>query len=89
MNPFKSIGHFFANIGKLVGKGVQAGVKAGLTDEVLNLAVFAAKEAAKEFTDNNEKREFVVKFLTSHKIPESIARLAVELAVRIIKQEGA
>jgi len=87
MNPLKSVGHFFAGIGKLLGKGVGFAVKAGLTDPIINLALEKVREIDVTSASNSEKREAVVAFLKSHGIPESIARLAVEFGVQLLKKE--
>lgn len=87
MNIFAKIGGFFAKFGKVVWSALeQAGIK-GLTDEIVQEALAWAKVAAQQTLDNAGKREFVVKMLTSRGIPESIARLAVELAVQLLKKE--
>jgi hypothetical protein len=44
-------------------------------------------EAQKQFNDNATKREWAVAALIAAKVPESIARLAVELAVQVFKKK--
>ena len=87
MNPFVAIGHFFKKIGQLVGKAIVAAGAAGLSDEILHLALGYVKSAAESQLDNDARREQVVSLLLGHGIPESICRLAVELAVRLAKSE--
>ena len=55
--------------------------------DVLQMAVAWARVAAEKFTDNAKRREFVVQMLMARGIPESVARLAVELAVQLTKRE--
>lgn len=77
---YSAIGGFFKKIGSfLTGLGV--------SDELVKLAYGAVKIAEERFIDNAAKREFAVAFLVGKGIPESLARLAVELAVRLLKKE--
>ena len=85
MNIFSKIARTLKKIGTLVWKALDAAGAKGLTDEVLQLAIKWAKVAAGKQLDNAQRREFVVGILTAKGIPESIARLAVELAVQAIK----
>lgn len=87
MSFLGSIGSFFKKVGKLIGSAFLAAGGRGLTDSVVALALIFVKEAAGKFTDNTEKREYVVAILVKRGIPESIARLAVELAVSLFKKE--
>lgn len=59
----------------------------GLTDELLLIAKGAVRLAEAQLIDNATRREFAVAFLVGKGVPESIARLAVEVAVRLIKKE--
>ena len=78
LNPVKSF------LGKLFGYAVEA----GLTDEIAKAAVGWAKLANEKFVEPADKRAFVIKMLVAKfGIPESVARIAVELAVRAIKKE--
>ena len=57
-------------------------------DETIKMALDWARVAAgKKELDNAQRREFVVALLVAHGIPESLARLATELAVQILKSE--
>ena len=87
MKFFDVFGGFFQKIGKLVLSALKSAEVKGLTDEVLATASAWATVAANKALSNTEKREFVVQILTGRGIPESIARLAVELAVQAIKAE--
>ena len=84
MNIFKKI----LGIAKsLLDKALVLAKDSGLSDEVVDLALRWVRVAAVQFVDNVERREFVVKTLVDRGIPESISRLAVELAYRLYKKE--
>lgn len=87
MSFFGSIGDFFKKVGTLFVKAFKAAADNGLTDKIIQIALVYVEEAASKFTDSTEKREYVVALLVSKGIPESIARLAVELAVQLFKSE--
>ena len=88
MNPFSAIGNFFKSFGKLIVRALQLAGQAGLDEVVVQWALPLVREASKKFTDNPSRREWVIAALMSRfHIPESIARLAVELAVRLWKNE--
>ena len=72
-------------VGKLVGKAFGLASKAGLTDKTVQDALVFVKLAAVKLVDNAERREWVVKMLTSKGVPENVARIATELAVRLFK----
>lgn len=61
----------------------------GLTDDIQEKAVALVTQAAGLFDDNAKRREWVIVGLTEFGVPESIARLALELAVQLIKREAA
>jgi hypothetical protein len=75
-------------IGDYVRQALQGAEARGLKDAVAT-ALRYVKEAALLFTDNDERREWVVNRLVERGVPESVARLAVELAVQIWKRESA
>lgn len=87
MNLFKRIGAFFTKVGKLIWGALDAAGVRGLNDEVVALALIWVKEAAKTALDNAERREWVVRQLVAKRVPESIARLAIELAVQLLKAD--
>lgn len=87
MSFFGSIGHAFKVLGKLIGKGFKAAAENGLTDPIVLLALGKVKALANEQLDNSNKREAAVAFLVDRKVPESIARISVELAVQLFKKE--
>jgi len=84
MSIFSKIGNFFKN---LLSQAFNAAKESGLTNELLQSALALVRVAATRFTDNSQKREYVVQALVSKGVPESIARLAVELAYRLFKKE--
>ena len=71
----------------LLKKVFQAAKDNGLTDEIVQLALGYVKRAATDFTDNTQRREWVVGLLMAKGVPESLARFAVEAAVQLIKRE--
>ncbi len=75
-------------LGGLIKKALGYAAKAGLTDEVMKKALELVRQAAEQFADNTERREFVIAALMRLGLPERLARLAVELAVMIWKKEG-
>ena len=87
MNPLKAIGRLFAGLGRLIAKAFTAAHRRGLTDAVVAHALGLAKQALGRFLESAERREWAVAQLRAdlNGIPESTARLAVELAVQMIK----
>ena len=75
----------FASIGRWAMRAFGVAKIAGLSDEVVERALELVKRAATMFVDNAEKREWVVRALVAAGVKESIARLAVELAVQLFK----
>jgi hypothetical protein len=78
----------FKKIGAFVGRAFGLAQDNGLDDKTLEYAVELARRAAALFVNNAERREWVVKALMAVGVKESIARLAVELAVQVIKRNG-
>ena len=60
----------------------------GLTEDIVKQAEALVGEAQKQFNDNDTKREWAVAALVAAKVPESIARLAVELAVQVFRSRS-
>ena len=83
MNIFKKL---FGGVKSLVEK-IVALVKRHVSEYDLDLALHFVREAATKYVDNTQRREWAVSQLMRRGIPESIARLAVELAVQLIKKE--
>jgi hypothetical protein len=81
LNAFKAIGGFF----KRLFTGAEArGLTEALVREILRTYI---PQAAGLFGTNAERREWVVAQLVARGIPESIARLALELAIQAYKDE--
>lgn len=79
---------WFKTFGSWIKKAVQV-VREVVPDDVLAYAVAWVKIAGGKQLDNAQRRELVVQAI-SHRFPgvsESIIRLAVELAVRLVKKE--
>ena len=87
MNPFPAIGRFLLRIGSLIGRAVTSAAVRGLKDKLVTKALLFVRQAAANFPDNMERREWVVALLVREGVPESLARLAVELAVQLYKDE--
>lgn len=81
-----SILGFFKAIGRGILKALQFAERHGLTDDLIDRALSLVTRAQLDFPDNDTRREWVVGQLTSQKVPESVARLAIELAVQAYKQ---
>ena len=87
-NPFPFIWKKLVKpFGPLIGVAIGRAISYGLNDELLKLALGYVKEAAKKEIDKAERREWVVGLLVAKKVPESIARLIVELAYQAYKKE--
>ena len=78
---------FFKKVSTIVSYALGHASTKGLTDDIVHLALEWVKVAATKELDNDSRREFVVKLLTNRGIPESVARLATELAVQLAKRE--
>ena len=85
MNLFKAIGRAFSAVGKGILAALRFAESRGLTDEVFDLAVLAVTRAQMNFPDNTARFDYAVRQLTSKGIPESVARLTIELAVQKLK----
>jgi hypothetical protein len=78
----------FAFLVGLMKKAFGRAQKFGLTDETVKVALGWVEQAANMFGTGTERREFVVARLRDKGIPESIARLAVEVAVQAWKAKA-
>lgn len=76
----------FRKLGRFLKQALRL-VDALVSDDVLKMALDWARNAATQQLTNDARREFVVKLLVARGIPESIARLATELAVQLLKRE--
>ena len=89
MNVFGVIGRMFSALGHAAMAALRSAEVRGLTAAVLATALQVAREAAAQVVDSAERREWAVQKLISRtRVPESIARLAVELAVQRLKAEA-
>lgn len=87
MSFLSKVKSFFASIVHLAHLAFDFAKVRGLTDEIVAMALVWLRVAERKFVDNAEKREWVVNILVGKGIPESIARLALELAVQVFKAE--
>lgn len=89
MSFLKSLKEFAAHVGSAIVAALGFASATGLTDAVVEIAKKQVKEAALSQLDNADKREMVVEHLVGllH-LPESVVRLAVELAVQAVKAEA-
>lgn len=75
----------FRALGRLIARALSFAESRGLTDALVQSALKLVGEADVTLDGNASKREWVVLQLVSRGVPESIARLAVELAVALYK----
>lgn len=88
MSFIKSLKEFAKHVGSAIVVALGFASANGLTDAVIEIAKEQVKAAASSALDNTEKREFVVSKLSGMlHLPESVIRLAVELAVNAVKAE--
>ena len=80
-------GGLLSFVGTVIRNALGVAAGRGLTDALVKEALSWVKVAAGKELDNSARREFVVAILVAKGIPESVARLAVELAVQIAKHE--
>ena len=76
----------FKAIGRWAKRAFGLAQMAGLSDDLIQKALELVRHAATEFSHNDIRREWVVKSLMAAGVKESIARLAVELAIQLFKQ---
>ena len=76
---------------KFIGKGFKQiwGVIEGLgiDDELIEFALKWIRIADQKYVDNDQRREWVVGVLKGRNLPDSIARLVVELAFQVYRKE--
>ena len=82
-----SLFSFLKPLGTFLAKAFNAAKSAGLTDQLVQIALPYVRDANKKFVDNDKRREWVVAKLVAKKVPESIARLVVELAFQLYRKE--
>jgi hypothetical protein len=81
----KVLGRIFVTIGKGVAAVFRNAEQRGLTDELVEKAEGLVAEAQTVFDNNTMRREWAVVALTTAGVPESLARLAIELGVQSYK----
>ena len=81
MNIFKMLFGF-------IKKAFSRAGKFGLNDQLISDTLGWVEQAANKFNTSAERREWVVAILVSRGVPESVARLAVEVAVQIWKSKA-
>jgi hypothetical protein len=79
LTVIKSIGGFFKRV---FGAAERRGLTEALVAEIIKVYI---PQANVLFSTNEEKREWVVGQLVARGIPESIARLALELGIQAVK----
>lgn len=93
MSFLKSLQNLLTHLGSAIVSALGHATLRGLSDDVVNAAVTYVKEATtaeNSVLNNKEKRAYVAdKLIGIFHIPESIANLAVELAVQAVKAEVA
>ncbi len=87
MSFWSAFGGVFKKIGSFLLDGIKAAAEHGLSDQVIGIALYLVKEAAVKFADSSERREWCVAQLVAKGIPESLARLGVELAYQLFQKE--
>lgn len=89
MNIFRALGRVFVRIGKVMLAGLRFAEAKGLTDDLVDMALRLVTQAQAQFPDTEDRRDWVVDRLVAHRVPESVARLALELAVQAYKKQVA
>ena len=82
----------FRTIGRVIKRALVFAEQRGLTDDLVAhaLRLVAGAQASATLTDNAARREWVVAQLQAYtRAPESVVRLAVELAVAGYKKQVA
>ena len=89
MSFLSMVGGFFKRLGSVMVTALGFANVRGLTDEVVYVALDYVKLVAARQIDNAAKRELVVdKVSQVTKLPESVVRLAVELAYQVYKRSS-
>ena len=84
MNGFLRL---FARVGKGIAKALRFAESRGLTDDLVDLALTHVLKARESFETNEDRRAYVLAQLRGRGVPESVARLALELAVSAYKKQ--
>ncbi len=77
---------FFKRIEHYMGSAFTFAKSVGLTDELVGLALVYVRDAELTFETNAAKREWVIAQL-SKIMPDSLASLALELAIQLFHKE--
>lgn len=78
---------FLKPLGSLITRAFNLVKAAGLDDDLVALALKHVRLANDRFVDPAEKREYVVAYLQKRGVPETVARIATELAYRLYKKQ--
>lgn len=88
MSLLSALGRLFLRLGPLVLKGLKAAHRSGLAEVVAKHALVFVTLAADQFVDNEDRREWAVQqVMEKLHVSESVARMAVEIAVQVYKDE--
>jgi|SRR3990167_10760861 len=87
LNPLHYIKTALVITGKSLAKGFKFAVDHGLTDQIIAIALPYVRLASTKYVDNKDKREWVISELAKHNVPEGISRIALELALKLYKDE--
>ena len=83
-NPFRI---FFRGLGRVLVGILRFAESRGLTDDLVDLALRLVTHAQVQFLDNDARRAYVIDELHRRtRVPESVARLVLELAVHAYKR---
>lgn len=75
----------FQRLGTLIAKALRFAESRGLTDDLVDLALTHVLKASDFFQTNEHRRAYVLAALRAQGVPESVARLALEMAVALYK----
>ncbi len=78
----------FKKLGRVIASALRAAEDFGLTDAIVRDAQLWVSRVPGNLLTNGDKREWAVTMLVSNGVKESIARLAVEMAVQLWKRRG-
>lgn len=76
---------WFGRIGEAIAIALRFAESRGLTDDLVDLALKHVMKAQTDFETNDARRAYVLSQLVLKDIPESVARLALEMAVALYK----
>lgn len=81
----RGIVRLFQRLGSLIAKMLLFAESRGLTDDLVDLALTHVMKASEFFQTNEDRRAYVLAAVRAQGVPESIARLALEMAVALYK----